>query len=175
MSNEERRFADTFQYSVKVLNEEIEKLKAKGSDTIPGEVAFKLYDTYGLSVDIVEDVARDENLSVDLPGYEKAMARQRALSQESWKGSGEEEIPKAYRSLLARGLTSRFLGYQTLISKAKVTALLVDGKETPSAHEGSRVEVVLDQTPFYGKAGGQAGDIGWLSDGKVRFRVTDTH
>ena len=174
VSNEERRFADTFQYSVKVLNEEINKLKAKGRDTIPGDVAFKLYDTYGLSVDIVEDVARDENLSVDLPGYEKAMARQRTLSQESWKGSGEEEIPKAYLSLLARGFTSRFLGYQSLVSKAKVAALLVDGKETTSAHEGSRVEVVLDQTPFYGKAGGQAGDIGWLSDGKVRFRVTDT-
>jgi alanyl-tRNA synthetase len=174
VSNEERRFTDTFQYSMKVLNEEINKLKVKGKDTIPGEVAFKLYDTYGLSLDIVEDVARDENLSMDLPGYEKAMTRQRTLSQESWKGSGEEEIPKAYRGLLARGFTSRFLGYETLISKSKVDALLVDGKETPSAQEGSRVEVVLDQTPFYGKAGGQAGDIGWLLDGNVRFHVTDT-
>jgi len=174
VSNEERRFTDTYHYGVKVLNEEIHKLRANGKDIIPGEVAFKLYDTYGLSLDIVEDVARDETLSVDLPGYEKAMARQRALSQESWKGSGEEEIPKAYRNLLARGFISRFLGYQTLISKAKVAALLVNGKETTAAHEGSRVEVVLDQTPFYGKAGGQAGDIGWLLGGKVRFRVIDT-
>ena len=174
VNNEEKRFTDTFHYSMRVLNEEIDKLKAKGNNTIPGEVAFKLYDTYGLSVDIVEDVARDENLSVDLTGYERAMTRQRSLSQESWKGSGEEEIPKAYLSLLARGVTSNFLGYQALASKAKVVALLVDGKETESTHEGSQIEVVLDQTPFYGKAGGQVGDIGWIIDGKRRFRVTDT-
>ena len=174
VNNEEKRFTDTFHYSMKVLNEEIDKLKAKGSNTIPGDVAFKLYDTYGLSVDIVEDVARDENLSVDLTGYKKAMARQRTLSQESWKGSGEEEIPKVYRSLLARGVASRFLGYQTLTSKTKVVALLVDGIETGATHEGSQVEVVLDQTPFYGKAGGQVGDIGRLIDGKRRFRVVDT-
>jgi alanyl-tRNA synthetase len=174
VNNEEKRFADTFHYSMKVLNEEIDKLKARKSTTIPGEVAFKLYDTYGLSVDMVEDVARDENLSVDLSGYEKAMTRQRTLSQESWKGSGEEEIPKAFRNLLAHGVTSRFLGYQTLIIKARVAALLVDGKETTSADEGSKAEIVLDQTPFYGKAGGQVGDIGWFLSGKTGFRVTDT-
>jgi alanyl-tRNA synthetase len=174
VNNEEKRFADTFHYSMKVLNEEIEKLKASGSDTIPGDVAFKLYDTYGLSVDIVEDVARDEHLSVDLAGYEKAMAGQRALSQESWKGSGEEEIPKAFRNLLTRGVTSRFLGYQTLTLKAKIAAVLVDGKENASADEGSNAEIVLDQTPFYGKAGGQVGDTGWFLSGKTRFRVTDT-
>jgi len=174
VKNEEKRFTDTLYYSMKVLNEEIENLKAKGSDTIPGEVAFKLYDTYGLSVDIVQDVARDEDLVVDMPGYEKAMTRRRTLSQESWKGSGEEEIPEAYRSLLARGFKTHFVGYHTRVSKAKVTALLVEGKESKSADEGTQAEVVLDQTPFYGKAGGQVGDIGWFGNEKMRFRVTDT-
>jgi alanyl-tRNA synthetase len=174
VSNEERRFSDTFHYSMRVLSDEIEELKAKGNDTIPGELAFKLYDTYGLPVDMVEDVARDENLTVDMAGYEKAMSRQRKLSQASWKGSGEAEIPEAFRSLLARGVKSRFVGYHTLVSEAQVTALLAGGKETTRVDEGSKAEVILDQTPFYGKAGGQVGDVGRLLKGKVRFRVTDT-
>ena len=174
VNNEEKRFADTLHYSMKVLSEEIETLKAKGGDTIPGEVAFKLYDTYGLSVDIVADVARDENLHVDVAGFDKAMSRQRSLSQESWKGSGEEEIPEGFRSLLARDITSRFLGYETLSSKANIAAILVEGKETHSAESGTRAEVVLDQTPFYGKAGGQVGDIGWILNGEMRFHVADT-
>ena len=174
VNNEERRFADTLHYSMSLLNEEIETLKAKGGLTIPGEVAFKLYDTYGLSVDIIEDVARDENLSVDTAGYEKAMSRQRLLSQESWKGSGEEEIPEAYRSLLARGLTSRFLGYETLISDVKVATVIANGKESARVEAGTEAEVVLDKTPFYGEAGGQTGDTGWLLNGGMRFRVTHT-
>ena len=174
VDSEEKRFADTLHYSMKVLDEEINELKATGSDTISGELAFKLYDTYGLPVDIVEDVARDEGLRVDMAGYESAMSRQRRLSQESWKGSGEEEIPEAYRSLLGRGLATRFLGYETLVSKAKVIAMLVEGKETTSVNEGTPAEVVLDQTPFYGEAGGQVGDVGSFMKENVKFNVTGT-
>ncbi|MBW1798232.1 MAG: alanine--tRNA ligase, partial [Deltaproteobacteria bacterium] len=141
---------------------------------IPGDMAFKLYDTYGLSVDIVEDVARDENLRVDMEGFDQAMSKQKTQSQESWKGSGEEDIPEAFRGLMARGISSRFLGYETLDSKAKVTAVLVDGKETRITEKGARAEVVLDQTPFYGEAGGQAGDTGWITNEGVSFRVTNT-
>ena len=174
VNNEEKRFADTLHYSMKVLDEEIEKLKAEKSDTIPGDMAFKLYDTYGLSVDIVEDVARDENLRVDMEGFDLAMSKQRTQSQESWKGSGEEDIPGAFRGLMARGISSRFLGYETLDSKAKVAAVLVDGKETRITEKGARAEVVLDQTPFYGEAGGQAGDTGWITNEGMSFRVTNT-
>ena len=174
VNNEEKRFAETLHYSLKVLHEEIDKLKGKGRGTIPGEVAFKLYDTYGLSVDIIEDVARDEDLRVDMSGYEKAMARQRLLSQESWKGSGEEEIPEAFRGLLTKGIRTRFSGYESLISKANVVAIVVAGKEATSAETGTQAEVVLDQTPFYGQAGGQVGDVGWLLNERMRFHVTDT-
>ncbi|MCD6561848.1 MAG: alanine--tRNA ligase [Deltaproteobacteria bacterium] len=172
--NEEKRFADTLHYGMKVLNEEIDNLKEKGSKVIPGKVAFKLYDTYGLSLDIVEDVARDENLSLDMEGFHKAMSGQRTLSQDSWKGSGQEEIPEAYRKLVGRGFATRFLGYETLILKAKVVALLVKGKEVDSVESGADLEVVLEQTPFYGKAGGQVGDTGWIINGDMRFHVTDT-
>ena len=174
VNNEEKRFADTLHYSMKVLDEEIDRLKAKDSHIIPGEVAFKLYDTYGLPVDFVEDVALDENLTVDMSGYEKAMSRQRILSQESWKGSGEAEIPEAYRSFLTRGIASRFLGYETLISKAKVAAVVVEGKEVHSIETGTQAEVMLNQTPFYGEAGGQIGDTGLLLNKEMRFCVINT-
>jgi alanyl-tRNA synthetase len=95
--NEEKRFADTLHFGMKVLTDSVDQIKTSGEDTISGAVAFKLYDTYGLSLDIVQDVAREEGLLVDLAGYEDAMARQRSQSQESWRGSGEEEIPEAYR------------------------------------------------------------------------------
>ena len=174
VENEEKRFADTLQFSMKVLDEEIGNLKAKGHDTIPGEAVFKLYDTYGLPVDIVEDVARGENLTVDMHGYEKAMSRQRTMSQESWKGSGEEEIPAAYRNLIGQGLVTEFVGYDALDSKAKVVAVLVDGKAATEINEGNQGEVVLNRTTFYGEAGGQVGDVGAIVKENVRFDVTDT-
>lgn len=175
VDNEERRFADTLNYSMKVLNEEIRNLKAKGADTIPGDVAFRLYDTYGLSVDMAEDVARDEAMSIDMDGYHRSMSKQRQLSQESWKGSGEEKIPEAFRGLLARGVATRFSGYESLDSEAKVIALIVGGEETGSVDAGGgEAEIVLDETPFYAESGGQVGDMGVLSNGDSRFRVTHT-
>ncbi len=175
VENEEKRFADTLKYSMRVLNDEIEKLKEKHVDTIPGELAFKLYDTYGLSVDIVQDVARDEHLRVDLDGFQSAMSKQRSVSQESWKGSGEEEVPEAFRKLRARGVSTSFLGYETLECGAHVIALLSEGREVKDVDEGREVRVVLDRTPFYGQAGGQVGDVGWIVSGSGQFRVTDTH
>ena len=172
--NEEKRFADTLQYSLSILKEKVDELKEKKEDSIPGALAFKLYDTYGLSVDIVEDVAKEEGLKVDLAGYEQAMARQRSQSQESWKGSGEEEIPAAYRRLSAKGLTSQFLGYENLSSKSRLMVILKRGKESSSAEAGDEVEVVLDRSPFYGEAGGQVGDKGLLIRDGMRLQVTDT-
>lgn len=172
--NEEKRFADTLFYGMKVLEEEVDKLKERGKDTIPGNLAFKLYDTYGLSVDIVQDVAREEELKVDLAGYEKAMERQRTQSQESWKGSGEEAVPEAYRKLSTNGLTTQFLGHQTLYSESKVLAILKGGKEASSAGTRDEAEIILDRTPFYGEAGGQVGDTGWLVRNGMKLRVTNT-
>ncbi len=175
VSSEEGRFSDTLHHGMRVLDEEIDKIRAKGGDTIPGHVAFRLYDTFGLSVDIVEDVARDEDLNLDMEGYEKAMSKQRLLSQESWRGSGEEEIPEAIRGLMGRDISTRFLGYETLVSEARVAAVFSEGKEISLNKAGTQAEVVLDQTPFYGEAGGQVGDAGWLINSEgLRFRVTNT-
>ena len=172
--NEEKRFTDTLYYGMKVLRDELDSLKERGDKTIPGSLAFKLYDTYGLSVDILEDVAREEGLDIDLAGYNKAMGRQRSLSQESWKGSGEEEIPEAYRKLTARGLTTRFSGYEDLLALSRVTVILRGGKEVSSAGRNDEAEIILEKTPFYGESGGQVGDTGlFLLDG-MRFQVKET-
>ncbi|MEW6664600.1 MAG: alanine--tRNA ligase [Thermodesulfobacteriota bacterium] len=172
--NEEKRFADTLHYGMKLLEENLEELSQKGEKTIPGALAFKLYDTYGLSLDIVEDVAREEGFRIDQHGYEQAMARQRNLSQEAWKGSGEEEIPETYRKLAARGVRCEFRGYEDLVTQSKVLAILKSGTEVSSAGAGEDVDVILEETPFYGEAGGQVGDAGWILRGGLRFAVRET-
>jgi len=113
-------------------------------------------------------------LTIDTEGYERAMSRQRTQSQESWKGSGAEEVPEAFRRLAARGVSTLFLGYETLEVEAKVIAIMRNGTETAEAHQGNEVEVVLDRTSFYGEAGGQIGDKGWLVARDMRMVVEDT-
>jgi alanyl-tRNA synthetase len=172
--NEEKRFAATLYHGMKILQDSIEELKEKKETVIAGTVTFKLYDTFGLSPDIVQDVAREEGLKVDLESFDHAMARQRSMSQESWKGSGEEDIPHIYRSLSNRGLGGEFHGYDALTLLSKVTAILRDKKEVSSARAGDHAEVLLDRTPFYGEAGGQVGDKGWLLCDGMQMKVTNT-
>ncbi|MBN1831888.1 MAG: alanine--tRNA ligase [Deltaproteobacteria bacterium] len=172
--NEEKRFADTLHYGMRVLEESLEGLRDRGENAIPGDLAFKLYDTYGLSLDIVEDVAREEGMKIDTVGYEEAMAGQRSQSQESWKGSGEEGIPEIFRKLTAKGISSRFVGYEDLSVKSKIVALVIGEKEVSSAQAGDEVEVIIEQTPFYGEAGGQVGDTGWLIDHGMTTQITNT-
>ncbi|MBN1627797.1 MAG: alanine--tRNA ligase, partial [Deltaproteobacteria bacterium] len=176
--SEEKRFSDTLFYGTRILREEIDKLRANNETIIPGAVAFKLYDTYGLSVDIVQDVARDEGLTIDHEGYDKAMGRQKTQSQESWKGSGEEAIPEAYRGIGARGVTTGFVGYDGLTTVSGVNCIIKAGKEVTQAIEGDNVELVLGSSPFYGEAGGQQGDTGFLrgkdQNTDLTIRITGT-
>ncbi|MFC1495703.1 alanine--tRNA ligase, partial [Thermodesulfobacteriota bacterium] len=172
--NEEKRFSDTLFYSMKILNDEIEKIKSDNGNIISGELAFKLYDTYGLAVDIVEDVARDEGLKVDMAAYEKAMSSQRNQSRESWKGSGEEKIPEIYKTLESKGVTSDFVRHSASSIKSIVTAIIKDGLETQQAEEKDELEVILNPTPFYGESGGQVGDEGILFNDSVKIRVSNT-
>ena len=174
VENEERRFADTLRYSTKVLKEEIDRLQEKGETVIPGDVVFKLYDTYGLAVDLVEDVARDENLVVDFAGYKEAMGRQRSLSQESWKGSGEAAVPKTFQDLLSRGLATRFSGYDALETESKILSMVLGDREADAIQAGDEAILVLDQTPFYAESGGQVGDMGRIVSGAAHFRVENT-
>jgi len=172
--SEEKRFADTLHYGMKVFRDELEGIQSRAEHTIPGDLAFKLYDTYGLSLDIVQDVAREEGLSIDMEAYDRSMSRQRSQSQQAWKGSGEEEIPEAFRKLISEGVSCGFTGYGGLESEARVQGLVAAGAAVESARAGDEVEIVLDQTPFYGEAGGQTGDRGILRGRSGAVRVDDT-
>ena len=172
--NEEKRFADTLFHGLSLLREGMEGLRSEKKPFIPGRLVFRLYDTFGFPPDLVEDIARDEGFKVDLEGFDQAMAEQRAASQRSWKGSGEEEIPEIYRRLDSRGLECQFSGYETLKAQGRVISILKDGEEVDSASRGEQVEIVLDQSPFYGEAGGQVGDTGSIVDGSLSIEVVDT-
>ncbi len=171
--NEEKRFADTLFYSMKILGDEIEKLKSDRRTIIPGDLAFKLYDTYGLSLDIVQDVARDEGLTIDLDSYEKSMSSQRNQSRESWKGSGEEKIPEAYKKL-SNDLKCNFIRNTAQDIKSKVSAILINGTESTEARANDPVEIILESTPFYGESGGQVGDQGMLINDRAKIIITGT-
>ena len=144
------------------------------SQTIPGAAAFKLYDTYGLSLDEQEEMARERGLTLDRAGFEAEMERQRSRARASWKGAAAESVAPAYRKLRDRGATE-FLGYeQTRVEGLTVVGLLVEGEAAASAAPGVEAEIVLDRTPFYAEAGGQAGDRGMLSrDGAALARIVD--
>lgn len=172
--NEEKRFADTLFHGLSLLKEEMDELSAKGQSIIPGGLVFRLYDTFGFPPDLVEDIARDEAFKVDMGGFDQAMAEQRAASQRSWKGSGEEGVPDVYIRLDARGLESQFLGYETLEAQATVISLLKDGEEVDSAGKEEQVEILLDQSPFYSESGGQVGDAGWIGNDNMSTEVIDT-
>ncbi len=171
--NEEKRFAQTLSYSMRILEEEIEKIKSKNQDIIPGELIFKLYDTYGLPVDILEDVARYEGLKLDIEGYKKAMQRQRELSQKSWKSDKGIES-EGIKDLMEKGLKSEFCGYELLKCKAKVLGIIKDGKVCEKIVQSDKAKLILDKTPFYGEAGGQVGDTGYIRGKNFLFRVDDT-
>ena len=172
--SEEKRFSDTLFFSMKMLNDEIEKIKAGKGTVIPGELAFKLYDTYGLSVDIVEDVARDEGLKVDMEAYKTSMSSQRNQSRESWKGSGEEKIPEIYKRLTSEGISCNFIRHQDGDTRSRVAAILKEGNVVSTAGERDKVEIILDATPFYGESGGQVGDTGRLRSDSANIMVSNT-
>ena len=172
--NEEQRFADTLFHGLSVLKEEMDQLRSKESHIIPGSLVFRLYDTFGFPPDLVEDIARDDDFSIDIEGFDQAMAEQRATSQRSWKGSGQEVIPEVYRMLDSRGLDCRFLGYETLRAEGKVISILKDGDLVDSACEGEQAEIILDQSPFYSESGGQIGDTGWMRNDTLSIKIVDT-
>jgi alanyl-tRNA synthetase len=168
LRTEERRFGETLEHGMRVFDE----VAAKSGDTIPGEDAFRLYDTYGFPVDLTADIARERGLSVDMAGFEQAMKEQQERSREGSRFVAKGQMPADLASQLA---PTAFLGYETLFSRAsKVVGIVQGGKQVSQLAEGEEGLVILDQTPFYAESGGQVGDTGALSNGAGRFEVTDT-
>jgi alanyl-tRNA synthetase len=172
--HEEERFSETLDHGLRLLQNEMNRLRDEGAQTVPGDLIFKLYDTYGFPIDIVTDMARKMGMGVDEAGFEERMEKQREQSRKHWKGSGEREISEAYRSLSSQGVRTEFVGYQQLEAQGRIVALVRDGNMVDAALSGSTVEVVTDRTPFYGEAGGQVGDKGRIVGPEGEAVVTDT-
>ncbi len=166
---EETRFRTTLARGLAILDEETASLAS--GDRLPGETAFKLYDTYGFPLDLTEDALRPRGIGVEKEGFETAMARQRAEARKAWAGSGETATEAVWFALKERVGATEFLGYEAEKSEGVVTALLKDGVETFALKKGDRGAVVLNQTPFYGESGGQVGDTGELKGPGLLFRV----
>jgi alanyl-tRNA synthetase len=171
IGNEEVRFSETLDHGLKILNDALGEIRAKGEGQVPGDLIFKLYDTYGFPTDIVKDVVRDEKLELDMDGFDTAMEKQRAQSRSVVSFASAAE---AYKKLSAQGIKTEFVGYQSTESSASVLALVIDGNEAETAGEGQEVEVVADKTPFYGESGGQVGDRGAITADGLKLMVTDT-
>lgn len=172
VKNEEVRFFETIDRGLELLNIEIEK--HKGEHTLPGDVAFKLYDTFGFPVDLTEDIAKESGLNIDYPRFQKEMGEQRSRSRQTWKGSGEEALTPLYRDIASGGLTVRFAGYDKTQDTGRITAIIKEGMPVDNASEGDVVEILTDRTPFYGESGGQVGDIGVIEGESGIAEVQDT-
>ncbi len=165
LKTEEEQFARTLERGLALLDEELAKLQG---DTLDGETAFRLYDTYGFPVDLTADVCRERNIKVDEAGFEAAMEEQRRRAREA-SGFGAD-----YNAMIRVDSASEFKGYDHLELNGKVTALFVDGKAVEVINAGQEAVVVLDQTPFYAESGGQVGDKGKLKGAGFTFAVDDT-
>ncbi|MGK4798883.1 alanine--tRNA ligase [Escherichia coli] len=165
LKTEEEQFARTLERGLALLDEELAKLSG---DTLDGETAFRLYDTYGFPVDLTADVCRERNIKVDEAGFEAAMEEQRRRAREA-SGFGAD-----YNAMIRVDSASEFKGYDHLELNSKVTALFVDGKAVDAINAGQEAVVVLDQTPFYAESGGQVGDKGELKGANFSFAVEDT-
>jgi alanyl-tRNA synthetase len=170
---EETRFTAMLERGLHLLADETARL-GEGA-TLPGEIAFRLYDTYGFPLDLTQDALREQGRQVDLAGFEAAMAAQRARARAAWVGSGEAATETVWYELRDRIGASEFLGYSTETAEGEIRALIVAGTPAESAPSGTEVAVVLNQSPFYGESGGQVGDTGTITGpGGLRIDITDT-
>jgi alanyl-tRNA synthetase len=169
--NEEQRFLNTLDTGLKLLNETLAELKARGRTEVPGSVIFKLYDTFGFPADIVRDVVRDEQMTLDMDGFDREMDGQRAKSRTV---ATFTRIGDAYKSLSAGGFRPEFTGYDLLTGESRAVLLVADDQEILEAGAGSEVSVVTERTPFYAESGGQVGDIGRIIGPEGEMEVSAT-
>jgi alanyl-tRNA synthetase len=173
--NEEQRFIETLDSGLKILSEEVATLKKSGQPIVPGEVVFKLYDTFGFPVDLTADIIKKDRLTLDMEGFEKAMEAQREKARESWKGSGEQAIADSYKKLAVQGVSTEFIGFHGVTEATSCIIAILKKDETVDAlAKGENAEIFVEETPFYGEKGGQVGDTGVIEGEGFRFEVWDT-
>jgi alanyl-tRNA synthetase len=169
---EEERFRTTLERGLRLLDDELAKLPEGAA--LPGEAAFRLYDTYGFPLDLTQDALRGEGRAVDVEGFEEAMAEQKAKARAAWAGSGEQADAAIWYDLAEEHGATEFLGYDTETAEGVVLALVKGSERANAGHEGDSLTIVVNQTPFYAEAGGQVGDTGTLKTETGEARITDT-
>ncbi len=169
---EETRFKTTLDRGLRLLEDELGGLPDEAA--LPGETAFKLYDTYGFPLDLTQDALREKGREVDVGGFDAAMAEQKAKARAAWSGSGEAADSTIWFDVADAGGTTDFLGYDTEIAEGQIVALVSDGDQKDSAAMGESVQIALNQTPFYAESGGQVGDSGTLRTDTGVARISDT-
>ena len=170
---EETRFKQTLDRGLRLLDEATASM-SKG-DMLPGETAFKLYDTFGFPLDLTQDALRPRGINVNLDGFQTAMAAQKAEARKAWAGSGEAATEKVWFEIREDKGATEFLGYDTQSAEGRIDAIVVAGQPVNEAKAGSEVAIVLNQTPFYGESGGQQGDSGVITTaGGAKVEISDT-
>ncbi len=166
---EEEKFLVLLDRGIKILNDEISKI----DKVLPGEVAFKLYDTYGFPLDLTEDILRNKSMSIDTEKFQSLMKESRELAKKNWKGSGDAAVEDIWFGIKDKIEPTEFLGYETNQAEGVVLSLLKDNKEVDHLKENDEGMIIVNQTPFYGESGGQVGDIGEIVSNDFKFEVTD--
>jgi len=169
---EEERFRQTLGRGLKLLEEETGKLS--NAQPLAGEVAFKLYDTYGFPLDLTQDILRAEHRTVDLQGFESSMAKQKKEARASWTGSGERENDAIWFNIQEKNGASEFLGYRVTEAEGILQSIVIGDALQHEAKTGQDVQLIFNQTPFYGESGGQMGDIGEIKGDGVEIKITNT-
>ncbi|WP_440670053.1 alanine--tRNA ligase [Candidatus Pelagibacter sp. HIMB1483] len=166
---EEEKFLVLLDRGIKILNDEISKI----DKVLPGDVAFKLYDTYGFPLDLTEDILRNKSLSIDTKKFQSLMKESRELAKKNWKGSGDAAVEDVWFGIRDKLGATEFLGYETNQAEGVILSLLQNNKETKELKTNDEGMIITNQTPFYGESGGQVGDTGEIISGDFKFEVTD--
>ena len=167
---EEEKFLILLERGMNILEEEMKKI----TKIFPGDIAFKLYDTYGFPLDLTQDVLRSKSIKVDTKSFDQLMTKRKEDAKKNWKGSGDTAIENIWFKVREKLGSTDFLGYETDNSQGVVLTIIHNGKETDTLTENSEGIIITNQTPFYGESGGQIGDTGFLLGSNSRFEVTDT-
>ncbi|KAB2951279.1 alanine--tRNA ligase [Heliorestis acidaminivorans] len=171
---EEERFHETLHDGMRIASEMVNKIKAQGGQSLPGQQAFILYDTYGFPLDLAEDIAEENGLAIDKEGFEKAMEEQRERARSARQDESYGAGMELWSALSQRYTSTTFLGYESTSLKSRILALVVAGAEKGEATAGEKVQIILEETPFYAEAGGQKGDSGTLNTERATIRIDDT-
>ena len=171
LRNEEEKFSSLLDRGMKILDQNLSKVK---NNTLPGEIAFKLYDTYGFPLDLTADVLKNKNIKIDTNAFDKEMEKSKQIARASWKGSGDKSLDERWFKIREKLKPTEFLGYEFDKAEAVILKISKNNKFVDQANKGDEVEIITNQTPFYGESGGQVGDEGTIQNSNCKINIKDT-